>query len=208
MKLKVTAGSIVNVIAITMAVHAPCLLLSGCAPYSTMHSADTVAKDKSRFKASLIYPTEFLDDEDVTAEFFLYALSAGYRFGLSERADMGIKMGILESLSVDWKYKFIDGPLMLSGDLGLSLLLIDDFTLGVHPMILAGTRHWYIGVKSLNFPSLSGDPLVGFFAGLVVGEQTKVYPEISVYNLVDEDDKLVLLGLGLELPGKKQKFKR
>lgn len=120
---------------------------SSCIPYSTLQTPETLPEGKFEISGG----TGWLGG---TA----FALEAGGRYGLSEKADMGLKFALPGILLLDGKYKFYDSGIKASADMGVSYYLdaTSGSAFGFYPMILIGQDVWYAGVKG-NFFSTAGD---------------------------------------------------
>lgn len=111
--------------------------------------------------------------------------------------DAGFKATIYEggsfNLFADVKYRFLEKPLMISGDVGT---LISFGTNGLYLMALAGNDNIYTGLKAVfvyiqpnsTQPILNDEDdfyipknAVGFVFGGGIGSSLKILPELNVY---------------------------
>ena len=133
---------------------------------------------------------------------FLSDYSAYARYGLSDRAESGLKLSFsLPLLLTSYHYKYLllqttpvksmKKPLLVSGDLGLSIGISTGGTpvFGLHPTLLFGREDFYGGVSTNIIYPLSRGPNPSsnslyilssrIFTGASIGHKWKFNPEIS-----------------------------
>ena len=171
----------------------PILVFTGCGHISTYQSPKILNQGEKLWGTGIsisnnkelknALPIGFLSDYSIYA-----------RYGLSDRAESGLKLSFsLPLLLTSYHYKYLllqtapvnsmKKPLLVSGDLGLSIGLVSSGSpaVGFHPTLLFGREDFYGGVSTnliFPFPYLSSR----IFAGASMGnDKWKFNPEIS-YN--------------------------
>ena len=133
---------------------------------------------------------------------FLSDYSAYARYGLSDRAESGLKLSFsLPFLLTSYHYKYLllqtapvkpmKKPLLVTGDLGLGLGVASsgNLAIGFHPTLLFGREDIYGGVSTNIIYPLSRGPNPSsnslnilssrIFTGASIGDKWKFNPEIS-----------------------------
>ncbi|NOX37938.1 MAG: hypothetical protein GXO78_10420 [Calditrichaeota bacterium] len=148
------------------------------------------------------------------------------RYGLGANTDVGLKIsGIIPFivLAGDIKHQLWKKPIALSLDLGASYFVLDDYqTFGLYPMILAGVKPFFAGVRlthliisdasnTMGFPFYSSSDattatIPSVVLGLYIGNRFQVIPEINYY-LNTTGDAFIFFGMGIQYKwgGKKEK---
>jgi hypothetical protein len=176
------------------------LILQGCASYSTFQSVEVMEPGEGAWGMGI---TGGIDSDLNTYKDGNLTELYG-RFNLKKNWDMGLKMsGFLPVSGVylaDVKYQVLSRPFYVSGDLGLSYSHLyrkgrkDIGIFGLHPMIMAGTKRVYCGIKVVSLVStgsveLYGSPYrlknsiayPGLFFGGNIGNEFKIMPEFHIY---------------------------
>ena len=169
----------------------PILVFTGCGHISTYQSPKILNQGEKLWCTGISInnnkelkkglPIAFLSDYSIYA-----------RYGLSDRAESGLKLSFsLPLLLTSYHYKYLllqtapvksmKKPLLVSGDLGLSIGLVSSGSpaVGFHPTLLFGREDFYGGVSTnliFPLPYLSSR----IFAGASMGnDKWKFNPEIS-----------------------------
>lgn len=183
------------------------LLFGGCASYTTLQTARTLAPGKVQFGAgTAIIPSE--GGIGVLPEF-------GGRLGVVHRFDIGAKYVLPSLVFADAKVQVLDArnevPIDLALDMGASHSSFEsddgDGSIscsGLYPAILFGEESWYAGAKATflffdgSIKTWSGDEIsvdrsgyisTDFVAGLVLGRRLQFLPELNLH--VDRDGHLL-----------------
>ena len=179
----------------------PILVFTGCGHISTYQSPKILNQGEKLWGTGIsisnnkelknALPIGFLSDYSIYA-----------RYGLSDRAESGLKLSFsLPLLLTSYHYKYLllqtapvksmKKPLLVSGDLGLSIGLAGSGSpaVGFHPTLLFGREDFYGGVSTnIIYPFSRGprgrNSLIilssRIFAGTSMGENKwKFNPEIS-----------------------------
>ena len=133
---------------------------SGCGHVSTYQSPKILNQGEKLWGTGISLNTnkEFINEFPIA---LLSDLSIYTRYGLSDRAESGLKLSFsLPFLLASSHYKYLllqtapvksmKKPLLVSGDLGLSIGLANWLAFGFHPTLLFGREDFYGGV-STNF---------------------------------------------------------
>ena len=175
------------------------LLLSSCASMTTFQTPEVIEENTSVLGAGLSLSSFTGDPKFSWPTFECYA-----RKGLAKKTDGGLKIygfpGVFGGIVTDIKYQLFDGPISVSGDLGVSVDLINDasWTFALHPMMLLGTDRVYVGVRSIHTRIRKFNHIPGVFLGLSLGDTFRIMPEVSYHFLGDRDDGFFTFGLGFQ----------
>ena len=138
----------------------PILVFTGCGHISTYQSPKILNQGEKLWGTGISLNTnkEFINEFPMAllSDYSIYA-----RYGLSDRAESGLKLSFsLPFLLASSHYKYLllqtapvksmKKPLLVSGDLGLSIGLANWLAFGFHPTLLFGREDFYGGV-STNF---------------------------------------------------------
>ena len=138
----------------------PILVFTGCGHISTYQSPKILNQGEKLWGTGISLNTnkEFINEFPMAllSDYSIYA-----RYGLSDRAESGLKLSFsLPLLLTSYHYKYLllqtapvksmKKPLLVSGDLGLSIGLANWLAFGFHPTLLFGREDFYGGV-STNF---------------------------------------------------------
>ena len=136
------------------------LVFTGCGHISTYQSPKILNQGEKLWGTGISINTnkEFINEFPIA---LLSDLSIYTRYGLSDRAESGLKLSFsLPFLLASSHYKYLllqtapvksmKKPLLVSGDLGLSIGLANWLAFGFHPTLLFGREDFYGGV-STNF---------------------------------------------------------
>ena len=169
----------------------PILVFTGCGHISTYQSPKILNQGEKLWGTGIsINNNKELKNSlriGFLSDYSIYA-----RYGLSDRAESGLKLSFsLPLLLTSYHYKYLllqtapvnsmKKPLLVSGDLGLSIGLVSSGSpaVGFHPTLLFGREDFYGGVSTnliFPFPYLSSR----IFAGASMGnDKWKFNPEIS-----------------------------
>ena len=136
------------------------LVFTGCGHISTYQSPKILNQGEKLWGTGISLNTnkEFINEFPMAllSDYSIYA-----RYGLSDRAESGLKLSFsLPFLLASSHYKYLllqtapvksmKKPLLVSGDLGLSIGLANWLAFGFHPTLLFGREDFYGGV-STNF---------------------------------------------------------
>ena len=165
------------------------LVFTGCGHISTYQSPKILNQGEKLWGTGISLNTnkEFINEFPMAllSDYSIYA-----RYGLSDRAESGLKLSFsLPLLLTSYHYKYLllqtapvksmKKPLLVSGDLGLSIGLANWLAFGFHPTLLFGREDFYGGVSTnliFPLPYLSSR----IFAGASMGnDKWKFNPEIS-----------------------------
>ena len=182
----------------------PILVFTGCGHISTYQSPKILNQGEKLWGTGISLNTnkEFINEFPMAllSDYSIYA-----RYGLSDRAESGLKLSFsLPFLLASSHYKYLllqtapvksmKKPLLVSGDLGLSIGLVSSGSpaVGFHPTLLFGREDFYGGVSTnILYPFSSQHQYQNtpnsliilssrIFAGTSMGENKwKFNPEIS-----------------------------
>lgn len=179
------------------------LVLSGCVSFSTFQSAQTLDEGKLALTAG------FVEESDSG-----YFVEAGVRYGISPRADFGLKVGTPYGVWIDYKHELIQTPRTVSFDMGMSVYSSPDHRLiAFYPMLITGTERWHVGVKAVYYATNGSVRLFnedfeyderGFFPpviviGGVLGNAVKFLPELNIFIPTDGGKIGFMPGIGVRL---------
>ena len=165
----------------------PILVFTGCGHISTYQSPKILNQGEKLWGTGISINTNKEFPIGLLSDLSIYT-----RYGLSDRAERGFKISFsLPFLLTSYHYKYLllqtapvksmKKPLLVSGDLGLSIGISTGGTpvFGLHPTLLFGREDFYGGVSTnLIFPL----PILfsRIFAGASMGnDKWKFNPEIS-----------------------------
>ena len=177
------------------------LLFTGCGHVSTYQSPKILNKGEKLWGTGI----SINNNKELKNSFpigFLSDYSIYTRYGLSDRAESGLKLSFsLPLLLTSYHYKYLllqtapvksmKKPLLVSGDLGLSIGLVSSGSpaVGFHPTLLFGREDFYGGVSTNIIYPLSRGPNPSsnslyilssrIFTGASIGHKWKFNPEIS-----------------------------
>ena len=175
-------------------------VLSGCATYSTLQSASTLAPGKFQIAPGISTP--------LSSETREFTPEVGIRYGVFSGFDLGTKIVGYNTFFADGKVQLLKSKVDIAFDLGGSYSSFEDKDLGIHvqntsiyPMLLVGQRHWYAGAKGVysiidgKVKTLSNSYTTGsdwtstnFVLGGVFGERKgRILPELNVIISNDGD---------------------
>jgi len=163
------------------------LVFTGCGHISTYQSPKILNQGEKLLGTGISINTNKEFPLGLLSDLSIYV-----RYGLSDRAENGLKLSFsLPFLFASYHYKYLllqttpeksmKKPLLVSGDLGLSIGLVSSGSpaVGFHPTLLFGREDFYGGVSTnliFPFPYLSSR----IFAGASMGnDKWKFNPEIS-----------------------------
>ena len=136
----------------------PILVFTGCGHTSTYQSPKILNQGEKLWGTGISLNTnkEFINEFPMAllSDYSIYA-----RYGLSDRAESGLKLSFsLPFLLASSHYKYLllqtapvksmKKPLLVSGDLGLSIGLANWLAFGFHPTLLFGREDFYGGVST------------------------------------------------------------
>ncbi len=167
------------------------LLFTGCGHTSTYQSPKILNQGEKLWGQGVsINPNKEFINEFPMALLSDYSIYA--RYGLSDRAENGLKLSLsLPLLLASYHYKYLllqtapvksmKKPLMVSGDLGLSIgLNLEGWVVfGFHPTLLFGREDFYGGVSTNLIYSLEYIPSRIFLGTSMVDNKWKLNSEIS-----------------------------
>lgn len=190
------------------------LLMHGCISFSTFQSAQTLEKGTLNANVGLL---TLLGEEGIAGA----VPEAGFRLGVSDRMDVGVKALIPGIVLADIKLELIPGPVTLSFDLGYSLIAMGDTeedrntnrVAALYPMLLLGGETWYSGIKTmyvttggyLNSIGSSGYAVSNWILPAITvgrihgGERARALLEMNIFFTGDRHEIILMPGLGIEL---------
>ncbi len=206
----------------TLLVLSAVLFTGGCVSYGVYQSPETVEPGSTEVGLGTLLghsPDRHEDDSFIVP----IEMALLVRHGLAKNVDLGgrawiMPLGLFEEgataigLYADIRYRFIDGPVMLTGSVGVSAMRFGEFlSLGAYPALLAGTERFYGGLR-LIFLGVRQDatdedgpqfvtpdePVVGIVAGASFGDRWIVRPELNVYFQEGFSSLIVTPGLSLQ----------
>jgi len=136
----------------------PILVFTGCGHISTYQSPKILNQGEKLWGTGISLNTnkEFINEFPMAllSDYSIYA-----RYGLSDRAESGLKLSFsLPLLLTSYHYKYLllqtapvksmKKPLLVSGDLGLSIGLANWLAFGFHPTLLFGREDFFGGVST------------------------------------------------------------
>ena len=170
------------------------MLSCGCLPYTVGSTARTVAPGRVEQTASLFVIPGAFDAVDSVTPSPLPGMDAEARFGLSQDADLGVRLtsgsGIMLSVKKRLTGQGASGGTALEG--GAGILNFGAHLGGQVTFLVSGSEQRQlvpfgglraIGVIPLDRHAVSDDPSLGAFLGLRIGSRDLgVSPEIGVYR--------------------------
>ena len=179
----------------------PMLVFTGCGHISTYQSPKILNQGEKLWGTGISINTN-KELKNSLPIGFLSDYSIYTRYGLSDRAESGLKLSFsLPLLLTSYHYKYLllqtapvksmKKPLLVSGDLGLSIGISTGGTpaVGFHPTLLFGREDFYGGVSTNIIYPFSGEPNPSsnslyilssrIFTGASIGYKWKFNPEIS-----------------------------
>ncbi|MBN1151306.1 hypothetical protein JXA84_08825 [candidate division WOR-3 bacterium] len=183
--------------------------MSGCVTYSTLQSPKTLEKGDY---SVVIAGSKFVFQDSGETRLGSGSIDVFARAGLKHNLDFGCKATVYEggefNLFSDVKYRFLERPVMVSGDAGA---LISFRTNGLYLMALAGNDNIYTGIKAMfvheqpnSTHILAEDTAyipknaLGLVLGGGVGSFIKIVPELNVY-FSDGYEPMYLFSCGIRL---------
>ncbi len=170
------------------------LFLSGCMTFSTLQSPKTL--ERGDYSVG-IAGSKFAFSDSGGQKLGSGSFDVFARAGMMHNMDAGFKATIYEggsfNLFADAKYRFLERPFMISGDVGT---LISFRTNGLYLMALAGNDNIYTGLKAvfIHEQPNSTQPILneendayipknsfGVVFGGGIGSSVKIIPELNVY---------------------------
>jgi len=125
------------------------------------------------------------------------------RVGIMGNTDLGLRLSLLGGF-VDVKHQFLRGPIAGAFDVGVSYMTPIDASggwsandrasfLGVYPMLLFGSEHYFGGARLVYLLKMPSDKsqsvtryvLPGVLVGASIGRRFRIVPEANCYYLVD-----------------------
>ena len=181
------------------------LTINNCISLSTFQSAQTIEDGKFALTGGTV---GFIEEGD--AGIFP---EIGFRYGMTNRADLGLKLVLPLLIVGDIKYELIQAPVTISFDFGFSVFPDDNYrAVALYPMLIAGTDKWYVGVKKTYARYTGTDIFWGTYEydevvwyppviviGGVFGEKLRILPELNIYTPNDDGEIGIMPGLGIEL---------
>ena len=193
----------------------------GCVSYGVYQSPETVEPGSTEvgLGTMLAYSPDRQEDDPVVVPIESAIL---VRHGLARNVDLGGRAwffpatmfedgAVVIGLYGDVRYRFIEGPVMLTGSVGVSAMKAGEFlSLGVYPALLAGTERFYGGVRLIYVGVRHGDdegdselltadgPLIGLVTGASFGNRWMLRPEINLYFADGFSTLLVTPGVSLQ----------
>lgn len=169
------------------------LFLSGCMTFSTLQSPKTL--ERGDYSVG-IAGSKFAFSDSRGQKMGSGSFDVFARAGMKHNMYFGFKTTVYEggsfNLFADVKYRFLERPFMISGDVGT---LISFRTNGLYLLALAGNDNIYTGLKAMFIheqPSSTQTILndedtafipknaVGFVLGGGIGSFVKIIPELNV----------------------------
>ncbi|MCF7808187.1 MAG: hypothetical protein K9M49_00200 [Candidatus Marinimicrobia bacterium] len=188
-------------------------MLTSCISFSTLQSADTLDAGQMSLSAGASVLGADEDNAGLLPE-------VGLRLGVNDRVDVGAKLFMPLALFVDAKVELIQKPVIVSLDVGYSTFTLTSGagetkhrTVGLYPMLIAGQKHWYVGVKPMFVRSEGEIDLLGSTSsqdvtallatdvvfGAVIGNRFRFIPEVNILFPASDDPPIMIPGLGFEL---------
>jgi hypothetical protein len=169
----------------------------GCAPMSTFQSPVVLAAEERAIGVGALQvlwdPEENPDDTGLFP-------SIWYRSSVTEKTDLGVKVGLFEGVVFDIKHSLVEGPVAVAGDLGVGLVGFENATaLVIRPAVLVGTPNIYAGAW-YNYP-LSGeywDHMSGFVVGASIGSRRILMLEYNWFKEPGGRDPSMSFGLAVQ----------
>ena len=169
----------------------------GCAPMSTFQSPAVLGAEERAIGVGALQvlwdPEEHPDDTG-------FFPSIWYRSSVTDKTDLGVKVGLFEGVVFDIKHSFVEGPVAVAGDLGVGLVGFEDATaLVIRPAVLVGTPNIYAGAW-YNYP-LSGeywDQVSGFVVGASIGSRRALMLEYNWFKEPGGGDPSMSFGLAVQ----------
>ena len=189
------------------------VLLVGCASYGVYHGPQIVEPGSTEVGVGVmgIRSSEWGPDDPVVmpAELALIA-----RHGVGERLDVGGRLAFFPvslvsdepsvvGLYGDVRYQVVSDPLLVTGSIGASGLLVDgDLVLGAYPAVIVGDERFYGGVRGIVRRTTSGEEIttdwaLGVVTGAAFGQRWIVRPELNVYFTDQFSTLLITPGVSL-----------
>lgn len=189
------------------------IIFTSCISFSTLQTAETLDRGELSIAAGMSVLGTDEDNAGVLPE-------AGMRMGINDRVDLGAKIFMPLAVFVDAKVELIQKPVTVSFDMGYSSFTLNSGsgetkhrTVGYYPMLIAGQKFWYAGVKPMFIRSAGEIDLLGstssvdfisylatdLVVGAVIGNRFRLMPEVNILFPASGDDPIVIPGLGLEL---------
>lgn len=189
------------------------VMLTSCISFSTLQTAETLDQGELSIAAGMSVLGTDEDNAGVLPE-------AGMRMGINDRVDLGAKIFMPLAIFVDAKVELIQKPVTVSFDMGYSSFTLNSGsgetrhrTVGYYPMLIAGQKFWYAGVKPMFIRSAGEIDLLGstssvdlgsylatdLVVGAVIGNRFRFMPEVNILFPASGGDPIVIPGLGLEL---------
>ena len=181
----------------TLLTGAVVLCLQGCAPICTFRSPEVLALGEKGVGIGVV-----TIDWRGGADHRESLPSLWVRSAVAENTDIGVSIGAFGT-AFDVKRVFVRGPILVSGDLGLSYgsedIMVDPAVV-VAPAVMVGTDHLYGGVWGAY--ALTGDDGVvaqGISLGVSVGDKLRLMGEYDYFQRGDDDVPSSAYGVGLQL---------
>lgn len=187
------------------------IFISGCMTFSTLQSPKTL--ERGDYSVG-IAGSKFVFSDSGGQRVGPGSFDVFARAGMKHNLDAGFKATVYEggsfNLFADVKYRFLERPLMISGDVGT---LISFRTNGLYLMALAGNDNIYTGLKAMFIHEQpnSTQPILndevdfyipknsfGMVFGGGIGSSLKIVPELSIY-LSKGYEPVYLLSCGIRL---------
>ena len=168
----------------------------GCAPLSKFQSPSVLESGERAIGGGVLLVQWDLDYPEDRGLF----PSIWYRSSVTEKTDLGVKVGLFEGVVFDIKHSLVEGPVAVAGDLGVGLVGFEDATaLVIRPAVLVGTPNIYAGAW-YNYP-LSGeywDPMSGFVVGASIGSRRTLMLEYNWFKEPGGQDPSMSFGLAVQ----------
>ena len=184
------------------------LFFCSCMNYSSFQTAKVLDKHEQSMTAAY---SRIYNNNSESIDYLNNFLFMG-RYGLGHKFDAGMGLTLTypfsTALSGDIKYQLLREPFQFAVDLGMTysgfiFMPKSSGMLIVHPMVIAGTEHFYFAYK-YNFGKIFSDLLVGsesggfstIHLGLSLGRNIKLIPEFS-WHMQESASPLLVPGLGI-----------
>lgn len=138
------------------------MVLASCYPFGSFVGPNVLPKGTETVGGGVVAMTNAFSPEeaDTSGEKSIIRGSAiMFRRGLGHRAEVGIRIDRLPwsaiSVSGDVKWRFLEGPIPMAVDLGISYWehLIDDEYFGLHPALILGSEKLYANIRLNHYSS-------------------------------------------------------
>lgn len=138
------------------------LVLASCYPFGSFVGSGVLPNGSESVGGGIVIMTNaFSPAEADTADdaSTLRGSAIMFRRGLGHNTEIGLRIDRLPwnalSLSGDVKWEFLDGPLPMALDMGISYWehLVDDEYIGFHPALILGSEKLYVNIRVNHYSS-------------------------------------------------------